>query len=752
MSRIRILPENVANKIAAGEVVERPASVVKELLENALDAGARSVRVETESGGKRLIRVIDDGYGMNHDDALLAFERHATSKLRTADDLLSISTLGFRGEALPSIASVSRLVLETRAADAKPAPIAEGVTGAAGAGATVAASAAVAEPAAAAEAPGPETSVAADAAPPAGATTTPPTLPTLPPSSTQPTPPPEQGTRIEFAGGKLIRVKPAGVPPGTSISVADLFYCVPARRKFLKSETTELGHIASLVTHYALAHPEVHFILKTPSQEILNCAPVDRLADRVYQIFGRQALDELIEIPAVEGPVRAAITEPSLEADEQPGTLRVTGFTSRPEVQRPNRNGIYIFVNRRLVRDRLLLHAISEAYRNVTPPGVFPVVLLFLDLPYAEVDVNVHPAKIEVRFRHPNFVHDFTRDALRQALANARPIPGFPSAARAAAAAISGDTSQFAPGIAAAAGAAIGANEFIGPPRGELPASFIPGAAGSDSAMGPDFELSGAPDRPIPQRLQFGASAAADFPLPSRFSAAGGAVAHALEAPDSCVSSAVEGMPGSLRAAEAPATLPSPEQIADLKPLGQVNNSFIIAVNGEGLWIIDQHVAHERVLFEQHREARRTGELGGQRMLVPLLVELNPRQMATFDQIAEELRANGFEAELMGSRSVAIQAAPAGIAVADAQKLLFEILDGVARENQAISIDSLQSKIAASTACHAAIKVNTPLDSTKMEWLLGELAKTEHPMSCPHGRPVVLRYSVREIERAFKRI
>src|ERR1700690_2930969 len=296
MSRIRILAENVANKIAAGEVVERPASVVKELLENALDAGARSVRIEVESGGKRLIRVQDDGCGMNRDDAMLAFERHATSKLRTTDDLLSIATLGFRGEALPSIASVSRLVLETRTQDE------------------------------------------------------------------------EQGTRVEFAGGKLTSVKPAGVPPGTSISVGDIFYCVPARRKFLKSESTELGHIASLVTHYALAHPDRQFLLKTPSQEILNCSPVEKLSERIYQIFGRRALDELMEIPANESAVRSAITAPAIEADEQAATLRVTGFTSRPEVQRTNRNGTYIFVNRRLVRDRLLLHAISEAYRNVTPP------------------------------------------------------------------------------------------------------------------------------------------------------------------------------------------------------------------------------------------------------------------------------------------------------------------------------------------------------------------------------------------------
>src|SRR6202790_3986415 len=350
MSRIRILAEAVANKIAAGEVVERPASVVKELLENALDAGASTIRVETESGGRRMIRVIDDGHGMTHDDALLAFERHATSKLRTADDLLSIATLGFRGEALPTIAAVSRLTLETRDA---------------------------------AEA---------------------------------------EGTRVEFAGGKLIGVKPAGLAAGTTISVADLFYSVPARRKFLKSDTTELGHIASLVTHYALANPSKHFVLTTPTQEIINCSPVEKLAERVYQLFGKQALDELAEIPA-------AIMEPALEPEEEKSTLTVSGFTSRPEVQRANRNGIYVFVNRRLIRDRLILHAIHEAYRNILPAGVFPATLLFLDMPYDEVDVNVHPAKIEVRFRRPQFVHDFTRDTIRQTLTATRAIASFASAA-----------------------------------------------------------------------------------------------------------------------------------------------------------------------------------------------------------------------------------------------------------------------------------------------------------------------------------
>src|SRR6266850_2270999 len=573
MSRIRILPEAVANKIAAGEVVERPASVVKELLENALDAGASTIRIEVEVGGKRMIRVIDDGHGMTHDDALLAFERHATSKLRSADDLLSISTLGFRGEALPTIAAASRLLLETRDE---------------------------------AEA---------------------------------------EGTRIEFAGGKLINVKPAGLPAGTTVSVADIFYCVPARRKFLKSDTTELGHIASLVTHYALANPAKQFLLTTPTQEIINCPPAEKLADRIYQLFGRQSLEELVEIPAASAPFRAAITEPELEAEEEKSSLTVSGFTSRPDVQRLNRNGIYIFVNRRLVRDRLILHAIHEAYRNMPPPAE----------------------------------------------------SGMPRA--------------------------------IIPPLEEI---------GLDSGVGSDggFDLTSVPMHPVERRIPFASGTTfGTAGAPGRISDAANWAAN-LAAPS----------------ADAPATLPRPEQIADLKPLGQVSASFIIAVNGEGLWIVDQHVAHERVLFEQHLEARRAGKIEAQRMLMPLVIELSPRQIVTFEKIAEELAANGFEVEPMGPKSVAIQAVPAGVIAPDAEKLLTEILDGLDRENAAISIETLQAKIAASTACHAAIKINMPLEQSKMEWLLDALAKTDCPMSCPHGRPVVLRYSIKEIEKAFHRI
>ncbi len=643
-------------KLSSAPPPSSRSSFVKELLENALDAGAKTIRVEVEAGGKRMIRIIDDGHGMSHDDALLAFERHATSKLRSADDLLSIPTLGFRGEALPTIAAVSRLLLETRA----------------------------------------EEDV--------------------------------EGTRVEFAGGKLVNVKPAGLPVGTTVSVADLFYSVPARRKFLKSETTELGHIASLVTHYALANPGRQFILTTPTQQIVDCSPVERLAERVYQLFGRQSFDELIEIPAVSAAFRAAITEPELEPAEEKARLTVYGFTSRPEVQRPNRNGIYIFVNRRLVRDRLILHAIHEAYRNILPSNVFPATLLFLEMPYDEVDVNVHPAKIEVRFRRSQFVHDFTRDSIRQALMTVRPIASFAAAASGASQNlnVSAAVLSNAPSMDPTAPSIV--------PRAIIPAME---EIGLGSGVGSDggFDLTGAPLQPIEQRFAFGPGAAFDAP----------SIAAEPPAPNWAANFAGANC-------DAPATLPHPDQIADLKPLGQVSSSFIVAVNGEGLWLVDQHVAHERVLFEQHLEARRAGKVESQRMLMPLILELSPRQLVIYEKIAEELNANGFEVEPMGPRSVAIQATPAGVASNDAEKLLTEILDGIERENAAISIETLQAKIAASTACHAAIKVNMPLDQTKMEWLLTALAKTDCPMSCPHGRPVVLRYSIKEIEKAFHRI
>jgi DNA mismatch repair protein MutL len=652
MGRIRILSDQVANQIAAGEVVERPASVVKELLENSLDAGATRVRIEVEGGGRKLIRIVDNGHGMVRDDALLAFERHATSKLHTSDDLLQIRTLGFRGEALPSIASVSRLTLETRAAE--------------------------------------------DAA----------------------------GTTVEIAGGKMLRVDDAGMPAGTTIAVRDLFYNTPARRKFLKSEQTELAHIAALVTHYALAHPERHFELHSATQALLVAPAVATSGDRLFQIFGRDTAALMLRTAAEIDFARAGLPEPppwKREADyapPDPGFLRISGFVSKPELQKLNRNSIYVFVNHRLVRDRVVLHALTDAYRNIIPPTSYPVVLLFLDMPPQEVDVNVHPAKTEVRFRQPSFVHDFIRDTVRATLMVARPAASFAAALSSA--------------PQASASLLIDISPMPGPPSDTVfsPRPVAESEGGPDTADSVDFTLRAPTVPEAPGRLAF--------------SDHGIAVGYETEERAAEISEASTFEPDS------PAeTL---NALATLKPLGQLRDSFILAANDQGLWIIDQHVAHERVLFEKILRDRKVEKVQRQRLLMPVLVDLLPAQMVSFAAIARELELNGFEAEPFGPNTLAIKAAPVGLEGRELERMLEEVLAVPEREQQAENADTRRRRIAASIACHAAIKVNMPLDPKKIEWLLTELGKTEHPTSCPHGRPIALRYSHKDIQRAFQRI
>jgi DNA mismatch repair protein MutL len=656
MGRIHLLSEQVANKIAAGEVVERPASVLKELLENSLDAGATRIRVQVEGGGKKLIQITDDGCGMVRDDAMLAFERHATSKIRSADDLLSIATLGFRGEALPSIASVSRLRLETRA------------------------------------------------------------------------PEEASGTVVEVNGGKMMKVEEAGLPAGTSVTVRDLFYCVPARRKFLRAESTELSQIASLVTHYALAHPDKHFELHSAANAMLVAAPVEGLRERVYQIFGRETLDQLLPLAAMLPLARVGLPQPPpwakrdedpVEGDRgtTPGELKVYGFISKPEIQKLNRNSIFVFVNGRVIRDKTIQHALMEAYRNILPPTVFPVVLLFLEMPLAEVDVNVHPSKVEVRFRQQSVVHDFVRDSVRAALMKARPVP------------------QFTREISAAPTASPHLSPMHGS-AGRMPAELPAGSQRYENESG-GFALSAPLEPPLPGRLDFqgGFEVEANAAIPvARFP-------RQTFVPDDGCSPVLT---------EEPAEDVAP--LASLKPVGQVRDSFILATSPEGLWIIDQHVAHERVLFEKVLKQRAAMNVETQRQLMPIIIELTPAQQAIFAEICDELRVNGFDAEPFGSRTVAVKTAPGGIQTAEVERMLHELLDQLQREEQQINLEKVRARIAASIACHAAIKINTPLTQDKMEWLLRELAKTECPMSCPHGRPVVLRYSVVDIQKAFKRI
>jgi DNA mismatch repair protein MutL len=693
MGRIRVLSDQVANQIAAGEVVDRPASVVKELLENALDAGAGRIRVEVEAGGRKLIRVSDDGCGMNRDDALLAFERHATSKLRTVQDLLSIATLGFRGEALPSIASVARVTLDTGTGESDSS---------------------------------------------------------------------EAGTHLEIAGGKILHVDDAALPRGTTLSVADLFFNTPARRKFLRAESTELAHVTALVTHYALVHPEKHFELVSATHTLLSAPPVTRTAERIYQIFGKDTLAQLLNLAAELPLAHAGLPEPPPwkrepgEIPQEPGRLRLTGFYSKPELQKLNRNSIYVFINKRLVRDRLLMHAISEAYRNVIPPTSFPVVLLFLELPPEEVDVNVHPAKTEVRFRQQQVVHDFVRDTLRTALIKARPAAGFLSALHSAP---SASPSLMPPGLSPLPGSP----DPSGLERGE---GALQESEPMDQQDGEPFLLTPTLPAPVPGTLPFspGALRPGAFANPQAWGEAAAALFHPAPPPlsDGCSSSqgitVAYGQNPALMAAqvEAEQAAGTLNHLGSLKPLGQLRESFILASGDDGLWIIDQHVAHERILFEKILRGRQIENVQRQRLLMPILVELKPSQMVVFAGIAEELERNGFEVEPFGPQTLAVKAAPAGLEGAALERMLSEVIDQSSALTEEMeqneNLTTLRSRIAASIACHAAIKVNTPLDPTRMEWLLLELAKTEHPTSCPHGRPIALMYSWKEIQRAFHRI
>jgi DNA mismatch repair protein MutL len=686
MGRIRILPDQVANQIAAGEVVDRPASVVKELLENALDAGANRIRVEVDAGGRKLIRMSDDGQGMNRDDALLAFERHATSKLRTADDLLSIATLGFRGEALPSIASVARVTMETATDEA-------------------------------------------------GA-----------------------GTRLEIAGGKILHVDDAALPRGTTLAVADLFFNTPARRKFLRAESTELSHVTALVTHYALAHPEKHFELVSATHTILSAPPVSRTAERIYQVFGKDTLAQLLPVAAESPLAHGGLPEPppwkrDMDAPARdPGMLRLSGFYSKPELQKLNRNSIYVFVNKRIIRDRLLMHAITEAYRNVIPPTSFPVVLLFLEMPPEEVDVNVHPAKTEVRFRQQSLIHDFVRDSLRTALIQARPAAGFLA-------------SHVAPGASPSLMPPAG-SPLPGPPDSE-PDAFSGEAAGAEA-----FQLTPRLPSPVPGKLPFDARTLDPGGWGGQDQRAWGEAAAALFRPansspmDGCSptpsDSAVNVAGAAIETAAATAQVEAERAAANLnhlgslRPLAQLRESFILAAGDDGLWIIDQHVAHERVLFEKILRDRQVEKVQRQRLLMPMLVELKPWQMVVFARIAEELEHNGFEVEPFGPQTLAVKAAPVGLEGAALERMLAQVIDQSASDSgepkQNDELEAIRTRIAASIACHSAIKVNTALDPVRMEWLLLELAKTSHPTSCPHGRPIALLYSWKEIQRAFHRI
>jgi DNA mismatch repair protein MutL len=606
MQKIQRLPLHLANQIAAGEVVERPASVVKELVENALDANATRIAVTIELGGKKLLRVEDDGDGMGPEDARLAIERHATSKIATADDLGAIRTLGFRGEALPSIASVSHFTLRTRARG--------------------------------------------DAT----------------------------GTEVRVNGGAVASVREVGAPEGTCIDVADLFYNLPARRKFLKSDTAETTQISRLMTQMALGYPTVGFSLTSagfgsgPGRKLLACPPAAGLGERFFQLFGERP--DLIEIR------------------KEAGGLRIHGYIAALGDQGPVRGAQNVFVNRRIVKDRTIAHAISEAYSVATIKERSPEVHLFIEIPPDRVDVNVHPTKAEVRFLEQSLVHEVLRRGLSDALGQGR-APEL----------------QFTP--------------FAPRPSEPQPVA-IPGVLGG-AVIG---------NRWAPQDM---ISTGRDIPWHQP-------VASGVAAADT--SAGVE-----LRAAGPESRAPLPE-IRPMIPLGQFRDTYILAVDDEGIAIIDQHVAHERVLFEQVMEKLTAGRLESQRLLTPIIIELSPAQRQALAQHRQTLERFGMEIEAFGGDSLHLAAVPAILNPAECEAAVRALAEDLEGLDQGSRVEDGLRKIAATMACHAAVKANYPLTLEKMRYILEELRRTAYSSVCPHGRPVVLRMTRREIEKNFQRI
>ncbi len=649
MNKIRILPDTLANQIAAGEVVERPASVIKELVENAIDAGATRVTVDVELGGRRLMRISDDGHGMVRDDAILAFERHATSKIRTLEDLAAIGTLGFRGEALASIASVAKVELVTK--------------------------------------------IEGDLA----------------------------ATRVQIEGGRLIDVKDAARDTGTTIAVRDLFFNTPARRKFMRSEATENYHIASIVTHYALARPEIAFALTNNGREVLRVSPAKDLRERSFQIFGLQILDSLLPVSGGREYV-----------------ARVTGFISAPRERRTNRDSQYFFVNNRFVRDKTIAGGLLEGYRSVLPHGVYPVAFLFLDVPLEEIDVNVHPAKTEIRFRRNEAVKDVIAEAIREALSKAGVVPAAldeqpppPSLSVAMTSAPNSD-------LAGQARIEFGIYDLskhdtvlhppTSPPSQEEPearaAKLDPPAEHSDRELEDKLELfSEAFERAVESKIESDPYESAYPVLPPVNN--GAHLAKTVE---------VEEI-----------------SIGGIRPMGQLHDSFIIAVDDEGLLLIDQHVAHERILFDKFRRKETDRAVESQNLLLPETIDLSPAQSQAFGIVEEELSSIGFGLMRLSGRTVAIKSIPTDLPAAEVRNLFAEILDNIDLEKRGSGKATVRDDIAASLACKAAVKINMKLTPEKMQWLIDRLLATSSPTTCPHGRPVILRLSMKDIERGFHR-
>ncbi|MBW2645377.1 MAG: DNA mismatch repair endonuclease MutL [Deltaproteobacteria bacterium] len=595
MPKIRILPENLSNKIAAGEVVERPASAVKELLENAIDAESTKIVIEIEAGGRKLIRVSDNGIGMSHDDALLSLERYATSKISRDEDLFAIETLGFRGEAIPSIASVTRMEMVTRTNEN-------------------------------------------DAA-----------------------------TRIVISGGRIKQVSEIGAPVGTMIAVRDLFFNIPARRKFLKTVPTEMGHITDCVTRTALVYPNIHFKLINNHKVIGDWTATPDISHRVIDILGRDLWGKMCEI------------------DYESDNIQVRGFAAAPDASRTTKRGLYVYVNGRFVRDRVIDHAVMEAYRGRLMKGIFPVAVIFVTLPPETVDVNVHPTKSAVRFAAQKQVHDEV-------------VIGISSALK----------SLDRPGAIKHSAPSTSVLERVVEP--------LPSYSRTASLF----------DQSIHKIIAPSSIAVVKEPEPEPYAG-----------PDN-------------ESAEAP--LLQEKGFSTLRLVGQIHNSYIVCESRQGFIIIDQHAAHERILFEKIRSSYGRSNTASQRLLIPEPLELGYREFPVIEKLLANFSKMGIEIEPFGGRTYMIKSVPELLTGKSLAPLIMEIVETVIETGASKGVEKSLDTCFAVMACHGAIRANQALTVEEMEALLRQLDELNFPAHCPHGRPTWVEWTTRDIEKAFKRV
>jgi len=620
LNDIRILPDALANQIAAGEVVERPASVVKELVENAIDAGATKIQIDVEKGGKNLIQVADNGRGMSGDDAQLAFARHATSKIGSAQDLEGILTLGFRGEALPSIASVAKVRLST-ASDEN-----------------------------------------------------------------------QGGTLAVFEGGAGGTFKDIACPRGTVIEVAQLFFNTPARRKFLKGDSTEFSHIAQAVTHQALAYPHIHFNLRHNGREIINTLPTEQFLYRIAELFGAELVKELVKV------------------EQKTGDYKLEGYVSSPIYTRANRSAQYSFVNRRFVRDKVILHATQHGYSHLLPKGRHPVIFLDLTMNPKLLDVNVHPSKAEVRFAFQQEVHQLVSEGVRNALSrNEKADP-------------------------VALESASEENPPLGVDRGGRPVA---------SQYPPAHSL------PTPSR-----TLRDDYSIPMRRD-----YAEALETlykPHEAVSPSSSHGFGTHEGQEPVYFDQKPMPVSSLifsefQPLGQLDNSFIIMQGKKGMVVVDQHVAHERILYERFRNAAKNKKVEVQQLLFPVPVEFSPAESELLVQHLERLKELGMEVELFGKNEFLLRSVPAILKDNDHAQILAEIVGLLQGQQSPNILEEKFEDILIMMSCRNAIKINHPIGPDQIAKLISDLEQTQMPFTCPHGRPIALFFDMEDLLKKFLR-